>query len=79
MEDKKKCMFAYESKNGFVYAYDSYKKQILEEKGTLVGYTSDYIAVKRDNTIYIYDTSNRMVAKHPYDFGIENISGVNPI
>ena len=62
-----------QGKNVYVY---SDKKTSNSYEGELHNYTSQTVAINRNDTIYIYDQNGKEIGKYPNDFiDLSNIVG----
>ena len=49
-------------RGSWVFVYDEDGNQSFSVHGTLVGYTSKNVSVKRDNYVYTYTSDGKMVS-----------------
>ncbi len=57
--------------NNCVYVYNEEHKEILNEPGHLYNYTSNSVAIARENNqgiIDIYDSDGKKMCTYPFDF-----------
>ena len=51
-----------EQRGKVINVYDKDRNLLFDQVGTLLGYTSEYITVKKeDGSVYIYDEHNRQI------------------
>ncbi len=51
-------------KGSYVYVYGEGNKHLFSREGTLYGFTSTTVSVRRGNTIFTYDNKGCQISSH---------------